>query len=74
MCAAQAQAGSLPEVNEAQKLKLKQLTVVSLAIISKAIAYEELMQQLDVSVGKECGHSCGSYCPYPPSGHHQQGH
>eukprot|EP00232_Nephroselmis_pyriformis_P021643 CAMPEP_0182866516 /NCGR_PEP_ID=MMETSP0034_2-20130328/8245_1 /TAXON_ID=156128 /ORGANISM="Nephroselmis pyriformis, Strain CCMP717" /LENGTH=266 /DNA_ID=CAMNT_0024998845 /DNA_START=90 /DNA_END=887 /DNA_ORIENTATION=+ len=44
-----ASAASLPALNDKQKLKLKQLTVVSLAEKSKVLPYDTLMAQLDVS-------------------------
>mmetsp|Transcript_7131 Transcript_7131/g.15602 ORF Transcript_7131/g.15602 Transcript_7131/m.15602 type:complete len:269 (+) Transcript_7131:95-901(+) len=48
-----ASAASLPALNDQQRLKLKQLTTVSLAIKSKVIAYETLMQHLDIPTVRE---------------------
>lgn len=45
--------GSLPSLNDAQKLKLKQLTVISLATTTKVIPYAKLMQQLEIPSVRE---------------------
>ncbi|KAF5843686.1 hypothetical protein DUNSADRAFT_10861 [Dunaliella salina] len=41
-------ASSLPELNEQQCIKLKQLTLVSLALKIKVISYQMLQQQLEI--------------------------
>eukprot|EP00246_Nothoceros_aenigmaticus_P015149 TRINITY_DN6156_c0_g1_i1.p1 TRINITY_DN6156_c0_g1~~TRINITY_DN6156_c0_g1_i1.p1 ORF type:complete len:262 (-),score=36.07 TRINITY_DN6156_c0_g1_i1:326-1090(-) len=46
-------ADQLPELLPQQKLKLKQLTVMTLAATSKVLPYDVLMQQLDVSNVRE---------------------
>lgn len=43
----------LPPVNPQQIMKLKQLTVVSLATVHKVIQYQTLMQQLDIPTVRE---------------------
>lgn len=48
-----ARAGTLPKLSPRQVLKLKQLTVMTLAETSKTLTYETLMQQLDVSNVRE---------------------
>ncbi|CAL5224552.1 g7253 [Coccomyxa viridis] len=40
---------SLPPITEEQRLKLRQLTIISIAEEKKSIPYEELMQQLSVA-------------------------
>ncbi|KAJ1491335.1 hypothetical protein T484DRAFT_3182763 [Baffinella frigidus] len=42
-------AGNLPPLDETQALKLKQLTVVSLAAENKVIPYEALLRELDLT-------------------------
>lgn len=44
---------ALPPLSEAQRLKLKQLTAVSLATASKTLAYDDLMAALDIGSARE---------------------
>ncbi|KAL6746638.1 hypothetical protein V8C86DRAFT_1473849 [Haematococcus lacustris] len=48
-----AQSASLPQLNEQQSSKLKQLTVVSLALQTKVIPYTQLQQALDISTVRQ---------------------
>ncbi|GAX77021.1 hypothetical protein CEUSTIGMA_g4468.t1 [Chlamydomonas eustigma] len=59
-----AQSSSLPEVSTQQALKLKQLTVVSLATSSKILPYATLMQQLDIQTVRELEDFIISECFY----------
>ena len=50
-------AASLPPLSEVQALKLKKLTVVSLALRSKTVSYETLMKEISAASVRQVGHT-----------------
>ncbi|WMV11178.1 hypothetical protein MTR67_004563 [Solanum verrucosum] len=57
-------AGRLPQLVSAQALKLKQLTVLTLADTSKVLPYDQLMQELDVTNVRELEDFLINECMY----------
>ncbi|XP_027926964.1 COP9 signalosome complex subunit 7-like isoform X2 [Vigna unguiculata] len=58
-------AGHLPQLIPDQILKLKQLTVLTLASTSEVLPYDQLMQEIDVTNVSELQHFLIVECMYP---------